>query len=204
MVTIVTPAPGSLREAQKALTRARIVEAARSVFEREGYAGASIGLITSEAAINRATFYLHFPDKSAVFREVIAHDRLHTDEYWREFNAALVAGTRPAIEAWVLRLTQWYRDNAQLMPSKHEAMASDVEFAQEFQPRYDRLAAEITDYLDQFPAAQREDEKIRVQMLVVMTDQMFFHTIVQGVWAGPEEQVRQVITDIMCQALGIN
>jgi hypothetical protein len=33
---------------------------------------------------------------------------------------------------------------------------------------------------------------------------MFFHTIVQGVWAGPEEQVRQVITDIMCQALGIN
>ena len=200
----MTSAPGSLREAQKALTRSRIIDAAALVFEREGYSGASIGLITTEAAINRATFYLHFPDKSAVFREVIAHDRLHLDEYWRELTAALIAGTREAIGEWVSRLTQWYRDNAQLMPAKHEAMAGDRDFATEFQPRYDRLAAQITDYLDTFPAERREDEKIRVQMLVVMTDQMFFHALVQGVWNGPEEQVRQVITDIFCRALGID
>lgn len=204
MVPSVTVATGSLREAQKALTRSRIIEAARSVFEREGYGGASIGLITNEAAINRATFYLHFPDKAAVFREVVAHDRLHTDEVWRELNSALLAGTRKAMSGWVDRLTEWHRDNALLMPSKHEAMASDPSFAAEFQPRYDRLATEIEEYLSQFPAKQREDEKIRVQMLIVMTDQMFFHTLVQGVWSGPDEQVRRVIVDIMCRALRID
>ena len=43
----VATGTGSLREAQKALTRSRIIDAARVVFEKQGYAGASIGLIKS-------------------------------------------------------------------------------------------------------------------------------------------------------------
>jgi AcrR family transcriptional regulator len=199
----VTVRNGSLREAQKALTRSRIIDAARVVFEQTGYGGASIGLITSEADINRATFYLHFPDKAAVFREVVALDRMHTDEYWRELNTALLTGTRAAMAGWILRLTHWARDNASLMPSKHEAMASDPAFAQEFQPRYDRLADEISEYLERFPLDDRADAKIRVQMLVVMLDQMFFHAFVQGVWSGGEDQLLRVATDICCKALDI-
>jgi len=200
----VTATPtGSLREAQKALTRSRIIDAARTVFEKNGYAGASIGLITTEAAINRATFYLHFPDKFAVFREVVAHDRLHTDEYWHELNTALMTGTRESIAGWVLRLTHWARDNAGLMPSRHEAMASEPEFAKDFQPRYDRLAIEISEYLQTIPVAERDDAKIRVQMLVVMLDQMLFHVVVQQAWDGPPDQVLRVVTDICCKALDI-
>lgn len=197
-----TSAP-SLREAHKALTRSRIVDAARAVFERDGYGGASIGLIANKASINRATFYLHFSDKAEVFREVIAHDRLHTDEYWRELNTALLTGTRAAVEAWLVRLTQWHRDNALLMPAKHEAMAADTDFAQEFQPRYDRLAEEIGEYLERFPDGHRNDERIRIQMLIVMTDQMFFHALVQGVWNGPQDQLIRVIADTICRSLGI-
>lgn len=200
----VTTRTGSLREAQKALTRSRIIDAARVVFEQQGYGGASIGLITTEAAINRATFYLHFPDKAAVFREVVALDRMHTDEYWRELNTALMAGTRESMARWILRLTHWARDNASLMPSKHEAMASDPEFAKEFQPRYDRLSDEISQFLATVPPGERADMKIRVQMLVVMLDQMFFHALVQGVWAGGEDQLLRVATDICCKALDID
>jgi AcrR family transcriptional regulator len=199
----VATGTGSLREAQKALTRSRIIDAARVVFEQHGYAGASIGLITSEAEINRATFYLHFPEKAAVFREVVALDRMHTDEYWRELNTALMTGTREAMAHWIVRLTHWARDNASLMPSKHEAMASDPEFAKEFQPRYDRLADEIGEYLATIPPDDRTDAKIRVQMLVVMLDQMFFHAIVQGVWSGTEKQLLAVATDVCCKALSI-
>ena len=87
----------SLREAQKALTRSRIVDAARAVFEREGYGGTSIGHIANAAAINRATFYLHFPGKADVFRAVFADDRMHTDEHWHELNTALLTGTRTSV-----------------------------------------------------------------------------------------------------------
>jgi hypothetical protein len=108
------------------------------------------------------------------------------------------------MSTWVRRLTDWARENARLMPSKHEAMASDPEFAKEFQPRYDRLADEISEYLQTLPAADRADEKVRIQMLVVMLDQMFFHAFVQGVWSGSEAQLLRVATDICCRALSID
>jgi AcrR family transcriptional regulator len=192
-----------LREEQKALTRARIVDAAKLVFEEQGYGAASIGSITAEAGINRATFYLHFSDKFAVFREVVAHDRLHTDEYWRELNVALKERTPEAIAGWIRRLTVWAKDNARLMPAKHEAMASEPAFAKDFQPRYDRLATEIDDYLNTYPEADREAEKIRVQMLVVLADQMLFHALVQEVWEGSIDQLLDVLTDIFCRSLNI-
>jgi AcrR family transcriptional regulator len=193
----------SLREAQKALTRSRIVDAARAVFEREGYGGTSIGLIANEGAINRATFYLHFSGKADVFRAVFAHDRLRTDRYWRELNAALLTGTRAAVEAWLEGITRWYLDNALLMPAMHEAMAADQEFSREFHAQIDLLAQEVSEYLDRFPGEHRTDERVRIQMLIVMTDQMFFHSLVQGVWSGPQDQLIRVIADTICRSLGL-
>lgn len=193
----------SLRDAQKALTRRRIISAARSAFEAKGYGGTSIGLITKNAAINRATFYLHFSDKAAVFREVISHENLQTDAVWKDLNQALLIGTREAIAVWLRRMRAWSEENALLMPSKHEAMAGDIQFAKEFQPRYDALAQEIGEYLEKFPTGQRESEKIRIQMLVVLADQMYFHVVVQKVWNGSETQLMKVLTDIWCNSLEI-
>ncbi len=105
---------------------------------------------------------------------------------------------------WILRLTHWARDNASLMPSKHEAMASDPEFAKEFQPRYDRLSGEIASSSPRSRPTTAPDMKIRVQMLVVMLDQMFFHALVQGVWTGGEDQLLRVATDICCKALDLD
>lgn len=197
----VNSAIPSLREAQKALTRSRIVDAARAVFEREGYGGTSIGHIANAAAVNRATLYLHFSGKADVFRAVFADDRLHTDDQWRQLNAALLTGTRAAVEAWLEWITQWYVDNALIMPAMHEAMAVDQELSREFQPRFDLLAEELQEYLARFPEERRTDERLRIQMLIVMTDQMFFHALVQGVWSGPQDQLIRVIADSICRSL---
>jgi hypothetical protein len=116
---------------------------------------------------------------------------------------ALKERTPEAIAAWIKRLTVWAKDNARLMPAKHEAMASEPEFAKDFQPRYDRLALEIDDYLQTFPKPQREAEKIRVQMLVVLADQMLFHSLVQEVWEGSIDRLLEVLTDIFCRSLDI-
>lgn len=192
-----------IREAQKDLTRQRLVKAARSIFERDGFGGASIGAIAEVAGVNRATFYLHFPNKEAVFREVIHHDSLGTTKYWTKLNAALIEGTREAVSDWIKELKSWYRDHAMLMPAKHEAMAREDSLAPQFQPRYDELAVQLEEYLDQFPPDRRVDERIRVQLLVVMIDQIFFHALVQGVWSGPEDQLTSVVIDIMVKALSV-
>ncbi|MGF6901404.1 TetR/AcrR family transcriptional regulator [Paraburkholderia sp. GAS348] len=59
------------RVEQQALTRRRLVSAAESAFSRFGYEGASLELIAAEAGYTRGALYFNFPDKEALFSEVL-------------------------------------------------------------------------------------------------------------------------------------
>ncbi|HVL89919.1 MAG TPA: TetR/AcrR family transcriptional regulator [Actinomycetota bacterium] len=52
-------------------TRARLVAAAEQVFEQGSYDEASIVEITRQAGVSQGTFYLYFPSKLEIFREVV-------------------------------------------------------------------------------------------------------------------------------------
>lgn len=54
-------------------TRARLLESARAVFERRGYARTTVADITAEAEVSRPTFYVYFASKKDVFG-VLAED----------------------------------------------------------------------------------------------------------------------------------
>src|SRR5690349_51695 len=54
--------------------RRAILDAAFTVFAREGYAQASLEQIASEAGVARATVYNHFGDKERLLHEAIAAD----------------------------------------------------------------------------------------------------------------------------------
>jgi AcrR family transcriptional regulator len=64
--------PGSSRPLTKkgALTRARILAAAKEVFEEDGFLDARISDITARARVAQGTFYAYFTSKQEVFREV--------------------------------------------------------------------------------------------------------------------------------------
>ncbi|MHB8511140.1 MAG: TetR/AcrR family transcriptional regulator [Actinomycetota bacterium] len=53
-------------------TRARLVEAAEEVFGEGSYDEASIVEITRRAGVSQGTFYLYFPSKLDIFREVVS------------------------------------------------------------------------------------------------------------------------------------
>jgi AcrR family transcriptional regulator len=60
----------NIREAQKALTRQRILDAARELFYRQGFYETSVDQIALEAGASRPTFYLHFRDKEEVLGQI--------------------------------------------------------------------------------------------------------------------------------------
>lgn len=62
------------RQAQKAATRARILEVARQHFERDGFEGANIRAIAAEADVAAGTVLQHFTDKASLL-----HAALHDD-----------------------------------------------------------------------------------------------------------------------------
>ena len=51
--------------------RAAILEAAKQLFAREGFAGASMDKIAAEAGVSKLTVYSHFGDKEALFAAAI-------------------------------------------------------------------------------------------------------------------------------------
>lgn len=65
--------PSPPRTARGTRTRARLVEAAESVFATLGYHDASIVKITEQAGVGLGTFYLYFGGKLEIFDEVVDH-----------------------------------------------------------------------------------------------------------------------------------
>jgi AcrR family transcriptional regulator len=63
-----TPLPVTLRGQR---TRQRLLDAAEAVFGEKGYEAASIADLTRAAGVALGTFYVYFPDKKALFVEVV-------------------------------------------------------------------------------------------------------------------------------------
>jgi len=59
------------RDRSRAETRRRLVHAAAIEFSHHGVQGARIAAIATRARVAMGTFYVHFPDKQALFEEVI-------------------------------------------------------------------------------------------------------------------------------------
>lgn len=62
----------SSRAQSKALTRARLLEAARDVFVTTGYRGATLDSIAARAGFTKGAVYWHFPNKQALFLALVA------------------------------------------------------------------------------------------------------------------------------------
>jgi AcrR family transcriptional regulator len=75
-------------QARQEQTRAALVDAATTVFVRDGFAPTTIVAITEEAGVSNGTFYNYFRTKEEILRAVI--ERIHASFY---------AGTPSALDA---------------------------------------------------------------------------------------------------------
>ena len=71
----MSPAPGAATdtgdERRSARKRRAIVQAATTVFLRNGYLGTSMDEIAALAAVSKQTVYKHFADKQSLFAEIV-------------------------------------------------------------------------------------------------------------------------------------
>ncbi len=75
----------SAEETRSARKRRAIMDAATTVFLRNGYVGASMDEVAALAAVSKQTVYKHFADKQSLFSEIVvgtvdeAGDRVHAE-----------------------------------------------------------------------------------------------------------------------------
>lgn len=72
MTADVPPAGNAPRSRKGAATRARLVEAGKVVFERDGFLEARVSDIANEAGLSHGSYYHYFDSKEQLFREVAA------------------------------------------------------------------------------------------------------------------------------------
>jgi TetR/AcrR family transcriptional repressor of nem operon len=68
---------------QKSETRKRILQSARRLFNRSGFAGVSIEDIMADAGLTRGGFYKHFATKEELYAEAITDFICRGPETWR-------------------------------------------------------------------------------------------------------------------------
>lgn len=118
------PAPRTPRGLR---TRAALVEAARRVFERDGYVDARITDITAEAGVAAGSFYTYFDDKEQIFAavaEAVQEDMLHPRLRERLGEDDPVALIDAANREYLLA----YKRNARLMALFEQVAQIDDDF----------------------------------------------------------------------------
>ena len=130
-------------------TRARLLKAAEECFGANGYAGASVSEIVRIAGTSQGGFYVYFPSKEAVFRQLVG-----------DMAQQIRAVTRQAIDAAENRADAelagmtaffgWLTEHRHLHRVLHQIDEVDENLAREFYmsvsvPYAERLAQSIDD-----------------------------------------------------------
>jgi AcrR family transcriptional regulator len=113
------------RTARGLRTRAALVAAARTIFERDGYLHARLTDITAEADCSTGSFYTYFASKEEIFAAVLKEaqeEMLHPqmDQHSDDVVATIEATNRAYLEA--------YRRNARLMALLEQVASIDANF----------------------------------------------------------------------------
>ena len=105
------------RSRKGAATRARILEAAKAVFEDDGFLEARISDIADRAGLSHGSFYHYFDSKEQIFREVANElsDLLHAPLSTAIFDPVSSASPQDRIRAGNRNFLESYRREARII-----------------------------------------------------------------------------------------
>jgi len=187
-------------------TRQTLVEAARLVFERDGFLDARITDITAEAGVAAGTFYTYFTGKedafAAVMEEVndeMLHPRLREIADRDDPVAVIDAANRAYLVA--------YRRNAKLMALMEQVAQIDPDFRRLRLRRaraFGERNAQAISRLQQRGLADRElDPQLAADALSGMVSRMAYLRYVLGFGTASPETLARTLTRLWVNALGI-
>lgn len=193
--------------ARGARTRAALVSAARTIFERDGYLDARLTDITAEAECSTGSFYTYFGSKEEIFHAVLEaaqDDMLHpgTPRLPDEESSP-----QAVIRASNLAYLEAYKRNARLMLILEQVAAINPEFREVRRQRARtfarRNAAAIEALQAQGLADPELDPTMAARALSAMVSRMAYHTFCLGDRA-PMTQLVDSCTRLWINALRLD
>ena len=184
-------------------TRENLVQAAREVFERDGFLQARIADICTAASTSHGTFYTYFDSKEEIFTEVV--DSVELDLLAVE-PVPHDTGPIERIRAANRHYLETYRDNAKLLAVIQQVATFDAEVRSTRVQRHDAFARAIErrTRADQEAglADPRVDPRYAAQALGGMVAWFADHMFTEDTRFTLDEAVEQ-LTILWTNALGV-
>jgi AcrR family transcriptional regulator len=195
------------RSAKGRRTRARLLEAGKAVFERDGFLQARISDIAAEAQVSHGSFYHYFDSKESLFREIaeevevrlVSMDDLGND-------ADSKAGPIDRIRAANRSYLSAYKREARIMRVIEEVSRYNDDVRSVRSKRDDYLAARLESAIARLQAAGVADKRIDRRYAATALGGMvarFAETMFVGGGGYDQEVAVEQLTLLWANALGL-
>lgn len=190
-------------------TRARLVDAAKKVFEDDGFLDARISDIAERAGLSHGAFYHYFDSKDEVFREVaeMMDDRLSAPLDSVILDPSPGAPPEQRIREALTRHLESYRAEARIMGVIEQVSRYDDQVGAMRFERHQQHTKRIADSIRQMQRHGLVDKKLKPQIAAAilggMTQRFAEMWLVQGIVKLTFNDAVEQLTLVFVNALGL-
>lgn len=195
----------SVRDEQKSLTRARVLDAAVRVFTDKSVVGATMTDIATAAGVTRVTVYAHFGGKQEIIQALVARAyELGTTAYTEL--AAQPEWTRAGIRAWLDGLVVRWRE---LGPTVRVLVSAGSMAAVPAEGNRSRFMTAHEHWVDLLAAPHHQrwrgvpaEEARQRALMATLQIESLLTTWLAGDWPLRTEDPVALLADSVCHLLG--
>jgi AcrR family transcriptional regulator len=189
-------------------TRARLLDAAKQVFEERGFLEARISDIAERAGVSHGAFYHYFDSKEQVFREVAtALDERLSEPMDQIIFAPSAGGPRDRLVEGIRRHLESYRDEARIMGVIEQVARYDEEVFAVRAAAGARHRHQIADSIRRLQARRRADltidPEIAAAALGSMVERFAEMWLAQGQLEADLDAAATTLGTLFVNALGL-
>jgi AcrR family transcriptional regulator len=183
------------------MTRDLLLKEGLAMFEAKGYGATTIDDIAAAAGTTRTTFYMHFPSKAQLLKEliVVVNDILITADD-PPLAEVVASGDRKEIRTWLSRKIDQWPEIRPYVRAAHEAAASDAEIQDAIDQWFESAIGDIAGGLDRADRFEASTRRIRG---VLAFGQLEFSSVrwMRHGWDVGRDEALELMTDSWCALL---
>jgi AcrR family transcriptional regulator len=201
--------PNGPRSRKGAKTRARLVQAAKEIFEENGFLEARISDISERAGLSHGSFYHYFDSKEEIFREVAIEieDQLSEAVDTIILDPSSTASPRDRLRTAIRQFLESYREEAPIVGVIEQVSRYDDEMkaVRLVRQRHynDEVSASIRQLQEHGLADRNLDPMITSWMLGSMTNRFAEVWLVQNLVECDFEVAVEHMSRLFANALGL-
>ncbi len=187
---------GRVLTARGRKTQARLLDAGRTVFMRQGYHAARVDDIVAAAEISHGTFYLYFSSKEALFERLVAEVAAEMAALATEAPTSVRGDAgRAALRDWVDRIAQVYERSGSVLATWTESELSGQPIGHLGNDVIGSLAAMLASRA-RLPKRTGLDPAIAALAVIAMTERLLYHSATDQIRA-----TRGELVDLICDVI---